>query len=228
MTARPNGFTRIGIYSALLLLPIGACSDTSRPAVDSRSATEILDELDRTRREREGRTQAEIMAELRAERGDGDQGEAADWFVVPPDNDAAATARRVEAVAERRAAALEAELEALEAELEAARSNRRSGTDGSVAAQGLPWYEGGTLHTATGQQWLAASARNRRATAADFVAGFWRRDGYSERHIGQMVLDGSLRAAVEIQVDCITRMLNDRTARDSKVAIIAAVCYVTD
>ena len=145
---------------------------------------------------------------------------------VTPDNDAGARARQIEA-AESAAAA--GRIAALQAELDAAlRANRGSSTDRSVAAHALPWYEGGTLHAATGRQWLAAPARSRLATAADFVASFWRRDGYSERHIGQMVLDGSLRAAAEIQVDSITKMLDESGDRESSVAIISAVCYVTD
>ena len=226
MTVRRNGPTRIGIGSLLLLVPIGACSDASRPPVPRRSSTEILDELDRTRREREGRTEAEIMAELQDGRHDGDGQETVDWFVVPPDNNAAARARSVEAAESARRARVAA---ALQAERAAAlQADSGSGRDGSVAAHALPWYEGGALHAANGRQWLAAPARNRLATAADFVAGFWRRDGYSERHVGQMVLDGSLRAAAEIQVDCITRMLNERADRQSTIAIIAAACYVTD
>ncbi len=145
VTARRNGVTRIGIYSLLLLVPIGACSDTPRSAVPSRSATEILDELDQTRREREGRTQAEIKAELNGGREAGDEQEAADWFAVTPDNDSRARARRNEAAEE-----------AAESAARARRAERRSGTDGSVAADALPWYEGGTLHAATGRQWLAA------------------------------------------------------------------------
>ncbi len=34
----------------------------------------------------------------------------------------------------------------------------------------VPWYAGGTLHKATVSEWNAATARNRLATSADFVA----------------------------------------------------------
>ena len=212
MTACRNGLSRIGTYSLLSVVLIGACSDTSPPRVSGQSATDILDELDRKRRERESRTPAEILTELRGAREDGDEEEeaadAADWFAVTPDNDATARARRIEAA-------------------ESATAARRA-QQSSVGAHALPWYEGGTLHSATGRQWLAAPARNRLATAADFVSTAWRRDGYTEKHIGQMVLNGFLRAAAEKQVDCITRMLNESTARERKVARIAAVCYLTD
>lgn len=215
MTACRNGLTRIGTYGLMSVVLIGACSDTSRPPVSRQSATDILDELDRKRRERESRTKSEILTELRATREDGDEEEATDWFAVTPDNDATARARRIEA-AESAAAARRAQQ----------RADRRARA--AVGAHALPWYEGGTLHSATGRQWLAAPARNRLATAADFVASAWHRDGYTEQHIGQMVLNGFLRAAAEEQVDCITRRLNESAAREWRVASIAAVCYLED
>lgn len=35
------------------------------------------------------------------------------------------------------------------------------------------WYEGGTLHKATGTEWRAADASNKLATCSDFLAKLW-------------------------------------------------------
>lgn len=36
-----------------------------------------------------------------------------------------------------------------------------------------PWYSGGTLHKATGEQWRRADRADKLATAADFVTSMW-------------------------------------------------------
>ena len=87
------------------------------------------------------------------------------------------------------------------------------------------WYQGGTLHTGTGRQWLAAMARDRLGTAADFVVRLWREDGHSEEQIQETLAAAFLRAAAEIQVDCITNMLNESGDHDVPVASLAAACY---
>ncbi len=42
------------------------------------------------------------------------------------------------------------------------------------AAAGQEWYEGGTLHSKTVAKWSKAPARDKLATAADFVTKAWK------------------------------------------------------
>lgn len=49
-------------------------------------------------------------------------------------------------------------------------------TRGASSATEPKWYEGGTLHRATGAEWRHASAANRLATAADWYAAMFKRE----------------------------------------------------
>lgn len=75
--------------------------------------------------------------------------------------------REAEELAAANEAKIQAERERLRAELERQQSEERRPRQRN-------WYEGGTLHDATGKKWRRATSRNKRATAADLVAGMYR------------------------------------------------------
>ncbi len=155
---------------------------------------------------------------------------ARSWFAVTPENDARAIADRVEAEESAWRERLLPE-QPKPSDMEPAR--QREGGLARAERLSQPRVSGnrnagGTLHRATGRQWLAASSRNRLDTAADFVVRFWREDGYPADLIDQMRREGGLRAAAERQVACVTRMLNNSGLEDATVAIAASVCYQTN
>lgn len=77
------------------------------------------------------------------------------------------------------------------------------------------WYEGGTLHRATAQQWHEATRANRLATAADFAASI-------DSSIGM----DALRDRAEALRRCITVATADRSTRNLKVSEVAAACAI--
>jgi len=77
------------------------------------------------------------------------------------------------------------------------------------------WYEGGTLHRATAQQWHDASSENRLATAADFAAS-------ADTSVG---LNELRERASALQI-CISTATSDSSLGSLKVAEVAAVCII--
>ena len=84
-----------------------------------------------------------------------------------------------------------------------------------------PWHEGGTLHDATIEEWRAGSARNRLATAADWVLVLL------ERHpISQESADGSLRDRRLLAEQLVACADGAPVARAGEpVSVIATWCW---
>ena len=79
------------------------------------------------------------------------------------------------------------------------------------------WYQGGTLHKATGYEWQKASQSNRLATAGDFAA---------------VVIKGKFNSMDQLKIYanelaiCITKATEDGVGNDKQVAEIAAACAI--
>jgi hypothetical protein len=76
-------------------------------------------------------------------------------------------------------------------------------------------YSGGTLHRSTGRQWKAASAQNRLATAADFVAKVAKPSS----------IDDLREKAQELQI-CISEAVAGPPGDGQEVSGIAAACVI--
>ena len=77
------------------------------------------------------------------------------------------------------------------------------------------WYEGGTLHKATAAEWQAATASNKLATAADFLAAIKAARSMSE-----------LKTKGNALQKCITESTKDSISHNLKVSEVAAACVV--
>lgn len=90
-----------------------------------------------------------------------------------------------------------------------------------MSVNGRPWYEGGTLHDATVVEWRAASARNRLATAADWVPILL------ERHpISQGSSDGPLRDRRPLAEQLVACMDTAPTNTGNRLAsVVATWCW---
>lgn len=77
------------------------------------------------------------------------------------------------------------------------------------------WYEGGTLHKVTSQEWHKASYRNRLATSADFIAASKTASNMSE-----------LRKRAEELEQCITEGTDGIDLNNLKVSEVAATCTI--
>lgn len=78
------------------------------------------------------------------------------------------------------------------------------------------WFEGGTLHQKTAQDWMNASSANRLATSADFAAKSKDRFGFND-------MEGMKTAAVQI-MSCIDQAAPGNPSQ--KVSGLAATCIV--
>ena len=80
---------------------------------------------------------------------------------------------------------------------------------------GQEWYEGGTLHDASVNEWLGANERNRLATAADWTHIAYRGDERLEllRQVGpasvELYLNVTFRPAAESFMDCVDGLADD-------------------
>lgn len=77
------------------------------------------------------------------------------------------------------------------------------------------WYNGGTLHNATGAQWLAGDFSDQLATSADFVAKMDAASDMSE-----------LRVRANSLSSCITEAVSDPSLEQSSVKDVAVLCIV--
>jgi hypothetical protein len=78
------------------------------------------------------------------------------------------------------------------------------------------WYEGGTLHQSKIKDWKKATAENKLATCADFIA--------SAKKASNM--NDLLAKSVEVRA-CINEATKDLVSTDNeKVADIAALCII--
>jgi len=85
----------------------------------------------------------------------------------------------------------------------------------SSSASAEKWYEGGTLHKATGGEWHRATSRNQLATAADFVAA---------AKVASSMEQLRVRAAAVQR--CITEATDDPKLYSLKVSEVASACIV--
>ena len=77
------------------------------------------------------------------------------------------------------------------------------------------WYEGGTLHKATGGEWQRATEPNRLATSADFVAAAKAASDMKQ-----------LRKRAEAVKSCVTEATDDPDLYSLKVSEVAASCII--
>lgn len=87
------------------------------------------------------------------------------------------------------------------------------------------WYEGGTLHKATLQEWIDATPENRLATAAD-----WSFAMLGEDKAMKLGLDGLKIKAQEV-VSCLNEFTSDDEAvaaasKNNKIAEFAVMCRI--
>lgn len=103
-------------------------------------------------------------------------------------------------------------------------TNEQPRTDSSVqrpAASSRAWYDGGTLHRATLNTWLAASHENKLATASDWVASL--KVGKSAvQSAGSM---DALKPLAENLVACVDKATTGiNQIKDWDAASVAASC----
>ncbi len=77
------------------------------------------------------------------------------------------------------------------------------------------WYEGGTLHKATGRIWQQASEENQIATAADFAAIILK---------GQVNTMEQLKPSASQLANCITEATRGEGTNNMKVTEVAVAC----
>lgn len=82
------------------------------------------------------------------------------------------------------------------------------------------WYSGGTLHSASIEQWKNATEDNKLATCADFVARLKEIKGDTYTNLDQMKRD-----ATEMK-DCINEAVKGDESIYTSISEISAVCYV--
>ena len=67
------------------------------------------------------------------------------------------------------------------------------------------WYEGGTLHSATIDEWRSATPENRLATCAEFVAELWSKGRLREDMAAKIKTPDDLLVPVTALVACIDK-----------------------
>jgi len=87
---------------------------------------------------------------------------------------------------------------------------------GAVSAAGH-WYEGGTLHQATIEDWAGALTQNKMATAADMVVGA----KVAKRKAD--IVEMSVRLA-----SCLDEVARDKASYSQEVAAMAAMCIALE
>lgn len=79
------------------------------------------------------------------------------------------------------------------------------------------WYQGGTLHQATIEEWAGALTQNKMATAADMVVGAKVVKRRAE------IVEMSVRLA-----SCIDEVARDKSIYSQGVATVAAMCIALE
>jgi hypothetical protein len=77
------------------------------------------------------------------------------------------------------------------------------------------WYEGGSLHRSTIDDWADSSLRNQLATSADFVA--------ATKSVSSM---SQLRRRAEKVQGCISEVASEPASSNQRVSEVAAACVV--
>ena len=77
------------------------------------------------------------------------------------------------------------------------------------------WYEGGTLHDASLQEWKQATAENKLATIADMVSAAYNRESFVPL-IQNTIRDGRMPAIKKIAQTLVGQM--DQVANDPTIA----------
>ena len=116
-----------------------------------------------------------------------------DWSKTPAER--AALEKRLQAIEEERVAANKRQISRTHSTPPAADFDR-------LSAQSDKWYVGGTLHEATGKEWVTASRRNRIATAADMIA--------KTTKLRVRSMDQLLSPTIELE-SCMSTALQDTT-----------------
>ncbi len=83
------------------------------------------------------------------------------------------------------------------------------------------WYEGGNLHRKTVWDWRMASAKNKRATAADWCAAILK----TEEEKKQLGMEGLKLRAAQLVI-CVDTTVQDGSVDSVQVSEIAAGCIV--
>lgn len=85
------------------------------------------------------------------------------------------------------------------------------------------WYEGGTLHKKTANEWHRASYRDRLATCADFISNVSTEATLDKLFINNMRLLKERSISLEI---CITKATDDPKLMTMKLSEVAVACVV--
>ncbi len=92
-----------------------------------------------------------------------------------------------------------------------------------INAHAEKWYEGGTLHSKTANEWHRASYRDRLATCADFISNV------SSDATLDILFTNSMRLLKERSVSlerCITKATDDPKLMTMKLSEVAVACVV--
>ena len=95
------------------------------------------------------------------------------------------------------------------------------------------WYEGGTLHKATVQEWQQATYENRLATSGDwFVSITKAHNPELKKKLDALPTSQYLSALKEFAIQlekCVSDIVNDKKIAKSseRVAEYASMCYIT-
>ncbi len=95
------------------------------------------------------------------------------------------------------------------------------------------WYEGGTLHKATVQEWQQATYKNRLATSADWFFSITKAHNPElQRKLDKLNYEQWLATVKECSKQleiCVSDIVNDKKIAKSseRVAEYASMCYIT-
>ena len=93
------------------------------------------------------------------------------------------------------------------------------GVAGGIAS--AQWYSGGSLHGATGKQWVAASSSNRLATSADFVA-----KAFGEKKVRSLGSIDKLKPYAQNVKSCVDETYRAPNSQNLRVSEVAASCLI--
>nr|WP_321361053.1 hypothetical protein [uncultured Hyphomonas sp.] len=83
------------------------------------------------------------------------------------------------------------------------------------------WYAGGTLHRATGKQWVVASNADRLATSSDFVA-----KAFGEKKVRSLGSINKLKPYAQNVKSCVDETYRAPNSQNLRVSEIAASCLI--
>ncbi len=103
-----------------------------------------------------------------------------------------------------------------------------------AAEEARNWYEGGTLHQKSALKWQVASAHDKLATCADFVAKMWKQESFVSRIQNSIESVSDMRPLAQELVECLdaaTEQLpdpdqNKRMYANQTVSSMATMCML--